>query len=105
MAEEIELLKNISNKLSQLVVLTKVANAKVIAETKEEIKKDPIYRALLDLADGSLSSAQLVVKVKKRTKVSERTVRGRISELVEKGALTLVRKGKEIYYENSGLYD
>jgi len=33
------------------------------------------------------------------------TVKRRMSELVEKGALTSTRKGKEVYYENSGLYD
>jgi DNA-binding transcriptional ArsR family regulator len=104
MVDETELLKGISHKLSQLIVLTKLSNAKVIAETKEEIKKDPISRLLLSLADGSLSSSQLNERARKQTKKSKRTVAGRIAELVDKGALTPEKKGSEIYYENSGLY-
>jgi Fic family protein len=105
MSDEIELLKEISHKLSYLLVLTKLSNSKAIAETKEEIRKDPVSLALLSLADGSLSSTHMTSKVIEQAKASERTVRGRISELVEKGALIPLRKGKEIYYENSGLYD
>jgi len=105
MATEIELLKNISDRLGQLLVLTRLANAKAIADFKEEIKKDPVFQAILDLADGSLASSQMNEKVQEKTKVSERTVKGRIAQLLEKGALNSIRKGKEVYYEKSGLYD
>lgn len=105
MTDEIDLLKEISRKLSQLLVLVKLSNSKAIAETKEEIKKDPVYLALLNLADGSLSYSQITEKVVEQTKASERTVQGRIADLLEKGGLNATRKGKEVYYENSGLYD
>ena len=105
MTSEVELLEEISKKMSQLIVLAKLSSSKFIVETKEEIKKDPVSLAVLQLADGTMSSSQIKEKVKEQTKVSERTIEGRISELTEKGALTAVRKGKEIYYENSGLYD
>lgn len=105
MSNEIELMKEISNKLSQLLVLTKLSNFKVIADTKKEIQKDPISRALLDLADGLLTSSQIQNGVIQQTHASQSTVKRRIAELVEKGGLISVRKGKEIYYENSGLYD
>jgi Fic family protein len=105
MTDETELLKDISHKLSQLIVLTKLSNSKVIADTKEEIRKDPVSRALLDLADGSISSSQLKTQVMAQTKASQSTVERRIAELVEKGGLVATKKGHEIYYENSGLYD
>ena len=105
MTNETELLKEISHKLSQLIVLTKLSNSKIIAETKEEIRKDPVSRALLDFADGTLSSGQLTDKVMQQVQTSERTVKRRISDLTEKGALISTRKGNEVYYENSGLYD
>lgn len=105
MSEEDKLLKEISRKLSQLIILTKLSNSKVIEDTKKEIRKDKVSRTILDLADGSLSSSQLKEKVMAQTKVSKPTVQRRITWLVEKGALTLIRKGNEIYYENSGLYD
>lgn len=105
MSEEIELLKEISRKLSQLIVLTKLSNSKVIEDTKQEIRKDKVSKTILDLADDSLGSSQLKQKVIDLTKVSNATVERRISELVEKGALISTRKGREIFYENSGLYD
>jgi DNA-binding transcriptional ArsR family regulator len=105
MSSETELLKEISHKLSQLIVLTKLSNAKIIAETKEAIKKDPASVAILNLADGSLTSSQINQRVQEKTKLSERTVQGRIADLIEKGALNSIRRGQELYYENSGLYD
>ena len=105
LSDEVELLKDISHKLSQLIVITKISNSEAIAETKKKIKEDPISCALLNLADGKLSAGQLTDKVKKKTKKSERTVKGRIADLIEKGALIAKRRGKEIFYENSGLYD
>lgn len=105
MSEEVKLLNEISRKLSQLIILTKLSNSKVIENTKKEIREDKVSRTILDLADGSLSSSQLKEKVMAQTKVSKPTVERRIAELVEKGALTFVRKGKEICYENSGLYN
>jgi Fic family protein len=102
---EVKLLEDISSKLSQLLVLTRLSNSKVIAEAREEINRDPVAQALLALADDSLSSSQLKEKVAEQTNVSEKTVQRRILDLVEKGAITPIRKGKEIYYENSGLYD
>ena len=105
MAEEIILLKEISRKLGQLIVLFKMTNQEKIDETRKEIKKDKVARAILEIADGSLSVKSLKKKVIKSTEVSEKTVRRRIYELVDKGALIVNKKGKENYYENSGLYD
>lgn len=105
MSEEVRLLKEISRKLSQLIVLTKLSNHEIIEDMKKEIRKDKVFRITLDLADGSLSSSQLTEKVVAQTRVSERTAKRRISTLKENGALNFVRKGNEIYYENSGLYD
>jgi hypothetical protein len=49
MSDEIELLKEISHKLSYLLVLTKLSNSKAIAETKTEIRKDPVSLATTSL--------------------------------------------------------
>jgi len=105
MSEEVKLLKEISRKLSQLIVLTKISSSKLIEETKKEIRKDKVCRKIMELADGSLGSTELKKAVITSAKVSMPTVERRMSELVEKGALTPTRKGREVYYENSGLYD
>lgn len=105
MSDEVKLLREISRKLSQLIVLTKLSSSKVIEETKKKIRKDKVCQALLDLADGVLGATQLKQKVIAIAKVSQDTVERRIYLLVEKGALIPNRKGREIFYENSGLYD
>ena len=103
--DEITLLKEISRKLSQLITLFKMTNREEIDEIKKEIKKDKVACSILEFADGSLPVKSLKEKVIQSTKVSEKTVRNRIYELGDKGALTVNRKGKESFYENSGLYD
>ena len=104
MTEESDLLREISRKLSQLIVLTKLSNSKAIAEAKKEINEDPVSLALLNLADGSFSYSQIIKKVVEQTKASEPTIKRRIADLSEKGGLLPTRKGREVYYENSGLY-
>lgn len=105
MSDEVKLLREISRKLSQLIVLTKLSSSKFVEETRKEIKKDKVCHTLLDLADGSLGATQLKQKVMATTKVSEETVERRISLLVEKGGLTSKKIGREVFYENSGIYD
>jgi DNA-binding transcriptional ArsR family regulator len=102
---ETDLLKEISQKLSQLITLTRLSSSEVIAKTKEEIKKDSIAQQILTLTDGSLSTLQLVQKVATQNSISERTVQRRIADLLEKGALDVSKKGNVTYYENSGLYE
>ncbi len=104
MSTELEVLKEISEKLNQLLILTRLGNSKAIADFKEEMDDDPILQAILKLADGTLSSAKIKEKVKQQTGESERTITRRIATLMEKGALNAVRKGNEIYYDDSGLY-
>jgi Fic family protein len=105
MSDDSEILKEISNKLSQLIVLIKLSNSNLIKTVKDEIRKDSVAQAALDLADGFLTASQIKEKVALQTHVSEKTVERRLIELVEKGVLVASRKGKEIYYSNSGLYD
>ena len=105
MSEEITLLKEISRKLSQLIILFKMTNQEKIDDFRKEIKNDRVARSILELADGSLSVKSLKEKVAKSTKVSEKTAERRIYELVDKGALIVNRKGRENFYETSGLYD
>ena len=104
-SDEIALLKEISRKLSQLIILFKMTNQEKIDEFRKEIKADNVARSILDFADGSLSVKSLKDKVVKSAKVSEKTVRNRIYELIYKGALIVNRKGNENFYESSGLYE
>jgi len=104
MMDETDLLKEISHKLSQLIVLTKLTNATQVKSVIEEIKKDQVAQIAIAIADGSLTSSQVKQKVTAQTNVSERTVQRRLAELVEKGVLIPVKRGNELYYEDSGLF-
>jgi len=105
MSRDLTLLEEISQKLTQLVSLFKLANRDIIRKAKGEIMNDPISAKVLELADGTLSAIPFKQKIANDTKVSEKTVERRISELLDMGALVTVRKGREIFYENSGLLD
>jgi len=102
---EKEILLDISKKLGNLIILTKLNNRETLQKTKEVIQNDKVFSNLLDLADGSLSYSELCKQVAKKAKVSERTVKRKILELKEMGALDQKRDGHEVYYENSGLFD
>jgi hypothetical protein len=104
-SSQISLLRDISKKLSQLIIIFKISNEGKIKEVKKKIQDDPVARKILELADGSLPLKTLKERVMKSTKVSGRTVRNRIYELVDKGVLISNKKGNENYYENSGLFD
>lgn len=98
-------LKEISHKLSQLISLTKLANKDLIQKAKEEVNKDKVFAKILEFSDGTLPSNQFKQKISNEAKVSKKTVQRRISQLLDMGALIAIRKGKEIYYKNSGLLD
>lgn len=99
------LLKEISVKLTQLLSLLKLANKDVIRKAKEEANRDIVSAKVLEFADGTLSANPFKQKIANETKVSEKTVDRRISDLVDMGALILIRRGKEIFYQSSGLLD
>jgi len=105
MSQDSTLLKEISLKLTQLLSLFKLVNKDIIRKAKEETNKDVVSAKVLEFADGTISAIPFKQKIANETKVSEKTVERRISDLVEMGALITIRKGKEIFYQNSGLLD
>ena len=103
--EEIKLLKDISRKLDQLIILAKLSNAMILEEFKRKLKKDKVAFKILENADGSQSYSAISKKVADELGVAEITVKKKISELKERGILMPIRRGKEVYYENTGLLD
>ncbi len=104
MSEKISL-KDVVDRLDQLIILWKLANRSIIQKFKEDITKDPISRKILDLADGSRDYTTLAEEVSQATGKSSRTAKGRISELSEKGAIRGIKKEGKVYYQSTGLYD
>ncbi len=98
-------LTEISRKLDQLIVLLKLSNRAVLSEYKRQLERDKVYTRILEIADSSLSYSDICKKLHDELDVAEITVKKKISELRAMGLLIAVRKGREVYYENSGLLD
>jgi len=105
MKKEIEILKEISYKLDQLIILTKLNSLDVIEKIKTKIRGDKASAKILDYSDGSLSYSKLCQKVSKELGVAEITVMKKVSELKEMGFLVTERKGRQVYYAKSGLFE
>lgn len=105
MSKELETLREISRKLDQLIILTKLSNLDIIAEYKAKIRGDKVFRKILDYSDGSLSYSDLCEKISKELGVAEITVRKKVSELKEMGFLVTERRGRKVYYDTSELFE
>ena len=104
MKDEITL-KDVVDRLDLLIYLLKSINEEKIRKTKEKILKDPVSRKILELADGTKEYGALAEEVARETGMSERTVKSRISELSDIGAIRKIRVGRKVYYVTTGLYD
>ena len=105
MTKEEKILKEISYKLDQLIILTKLSSLSIIEKYKTKIRGDKVFAKILDYSDGSLSYSELCEKVSKELGVAEITVMKKISELKEIGFLVTERKGRKVYYAKSGLFE
>jgi hypothetical protein len=105
MAEEdtVMLLKEISRKLDQLIILTKMGRQEEIRKIAANVRGDPILGEIRKLSDGTVLSSQIKSMVSKATSKSESLVEKKIYELVDDGVIVPIRKGREIYYIDSGL--
>ena len=102
---EVAILREISHKLDQLIILLKLSNRDVLNQFKREIQRDRVSARILELADGTLTYSDLSKKVSEEMGVAEITVKKKISRLREMGFLITRREGREVYYENSGLFE
>lgn len=98
-------LKDVVDRLDRLITLWKLANIDVLKKTKRQIMMDTVSRKILELADGTKEYSALTDEVASAVGKSPRTVRRRITDLVEKGAIRSVRRGNRVYYESTGLYE
>jgi DNA-binding transcriptional ArsR family regulator len=105
MSEQLDTLKEISRKMDQLIILTKLSNLNILAEYKAKIRGDKVSAKILDYSDGSLGYSELCEKISKELGVAEITVMKKVSELKEMGFLVTERRGRKVYYDTSGLFE
>ena len=105
MSEELDALKEISRKLDQLIILTKLSNRDVLTEYKAKVRGDKVFGKILDYSDGSLGYSELCEMIAKELSVAEITVMKKVSQLKEMGFLVTERRGRNVYYATSGLFE
>lgn len=105
MSEQLETLKEISRKLDQLIILTKLGNSDIIEEYKKRIRGDKVAAKILDCSDGSLSYSEISEKVSNELGIAEITVKKKMTDLREMGFLVTERRGRQVYYDKSGLFE
>lgn len=104
-SSELDFLKDISHKLDQLIILTKLSNREIIAKYKTRIEGDKVYAGIMNFSDGSLTYSDICKKVSVELNVAEITVKKKVAELKEMGFLVSERRGKQVYYLQSGLFE
>ncbi|MHA1755337.1 MAG: hypothetical protein ACTSVV_01105 [Promethearchaeota archaeon] len=95
----------ILKKLENIELLLKISNREEIKKFKDEIKKDKVLKTILEFANGSLNYTDLTKSVSHKENVAEITVKKKISFLKNNGFLLTRRKGNEVYYEKSEIFD
>jgi len=105
LSEQLETLREISRKLDQLIILTKLSNRNTIEKYKIKIRGDQIAARVLDYSDGSISYSTLSRRISEELGVAEITVKRKISDLREMGFLVGERRGRQVYYVSSGLFE
>ena len=105
MEDMLPLLREISEKLDSIITLLILSNRTELDKIRENLKKDKIAELLISKADGTLSYSDLVRKVAKKLQIAEITVKRKISELKSLGVLVGYRKGREVFYRVSSLFE
>jgi len=105
MSKEQEILREISYKLDQLIILTKLSSQDIIEKYRAKVRGDKVFAKIINYSDGTLNYSQLSEKISKELGVAEITVMKKLSELKEMGFLVTERRGKQVYYKSSGLFE
>lgn len=94
----------IIERLDLMVATLKLAYSTEIAEVRARLRADPAIAAILDAtAEAAVKSGELQSGVAGGSGVNARTVRRRLQELVEIGALRQVGSGTATAYRSTGL--
>jgi len=105
LSEQVKILKDISRKLDRLIILTKLGNLDIIAEYRKKIRGDKVASKILDYSDGSMNYSEISEKVSSELGVAEITVKKKITDLRAMGFLVTEKRGRQVYYDTSRLFE
>lgn len=96
--------EEVIDRLDRLIAMFALVNSDALTQVAREVRSDKVNAALLDAAaDDWVPAGALTEAVASTTKVSSRTVRTRIAELVAVGALKRTGSGPSIQYRSTGI--
>lgn len=105
-----EKLDEISEKMDLLISLTELSNSLIklsnqtaLIEIRNKVNADEVSSMIFKYADGTRSYGELAREISYELGKAEITIKKKISEMKELGILTISKKGKETYYERSGV--
>ena len=102
MTEEEEL-KSIVHKLDVIIAISRLANKERIDAYSTQMKQDAVYAKILENTIEPMTYGNLSRAVAEATNTAEITVKRKIADLREIGAVAVKRQGREAMYENTGL--
>jgi hypothetical protein len=105
MTHENNELEKIAKKLDQLIVLMKISTRSSLADLKKQLEKDKMYIRILEITEEPTGYSAICDKLHAELGVAEITAKRKIADLKGMGLLVSERKGREVYYESSGLID
>jgi len=98
--------KDVVERLDQLIAIMKLSNAEKLNQYKDDIEKDDVAKAILDLvSDEPLDYSTLAENVAKKTGKSERTAQRKIAELSDRKIVVKKREHGKTLYFNSGILE
>ena len=103
MTEETDLLRQILQKLDAMVAIQRLTNRSALDALRAELESDKVAKAILEHCTYPVPYSDLVAIAARDSGANERTVKRRISELSERGLISSLRRGQQVFYENSGI--
>lgn len=93
----------IVERLDQLIAMFALVNKETLEQAASDIRADKVNASILDAAEDWIIAGELTTSASNSAKVSTRTVRNRIADLLTVGALKRDGSGPSVRYRSTGL--
>ncbi|MGH2837902.1 MAG: hypothetical protein ACRDJY_06085 [Thermoleophilaceae bacterium] len=95
--------QDIVDRLDRLIGILELAHREEIEKSRQAIRSDKTYAAILALTAKEAPAGKLSKAVQQETTQSPKTVQRRIADLIEIGALERIGAGGNVKYRATGL--
>jgi hypothetical protein len=95
--------EDVVERLDRLIGLIELGMREQLEGGRARVRAEPTYAAILEKTDKEISAGKLISSVASKTKQSDRTVKRRVAELIEMGAIRRTGAGNSVSYQATGL--